>query len=216
MAIMIDSSVSHSSFRFVLLVSVVVVVVVVPFVLTTTDAFTASNFMPNKKLSSSGCDTNSISRITKKTTTELFIEDWVADMIDGELWRENHKKEFENEWMEKNRGAVLKSINKAGSDSSAGEASNLMVTEDDQEAFREKNRDRYLAARDPQRYCADRCVTTGNCDVYEDIFDMSPQQVREFCEECVLSDGDEPCDVPEAFYDMYDLANDDENNQLKP
>ena len=32
-------------------------------------------------------------------------------------------------------------------------------------------------------------------------FDMSPEEVLKFCEECVLSDDQDPCDVPDAFYD---------------
>lgn len=30
-------------------------------------------------------------------------------------------------------------------------------------------KDRRLAERDPAAYCADRCVSTGNCDVFEGI-----------------------------------------------
>jgi len=40
---------------------------------------------------------------------------------------------------------------------------------------------------------------------------MTPEQVVEFCEECVLSDGEEPCEVPEGFYHAYD-----EMSKLKP
>ena len=29
-----------------------------------------------------------------------------------------------------------------------------------------------MANDDPMRYCADRCVSTGNCDVFEDMFDL--------------------------------------------
>lgn len=52
-------------------------------------------------------------------------------------------------------------------------------------------RDQKLAHDDPQRYCADRCVTTGNCDVFEDMYHLSPQEVMKFCTECVLSDEEE-------------------------
>ena len=31
-------------------------------------------------------------------------------------------------------------------------------------------------------------------------FEMGPQDVVKFCSECVLSDGDEPCDIPDGFY----------------
>ena len=58
-----------------------------------------------------------------------------------------------------------------------------------------------MAFNDPMRYCADRCVSTGNCDVFEDVYDMSPRQVIAFCEECVLSEEEEPCDVPESMFE---------------
>ena len=50
-----------------------------------------------------------------------------------------------------------------------------------------------MAHDDPQRYCADRCVTTGNCDVFEDMYSMSPKEVMSFCTECVLSEEEEVC-----------------------
>ncbi len=60
-------------------------------------------------------------------------------------------------------------------------------------------KDRRMARDDPMRYCADRCVSTGNCQVWEDMFELSAKEVMEFCEECVLSEEEEPCDVPEKF-----------------
>ena len=42
---------------------------------------------------------------------------------------------------------------------------------------------------------------------------MSAQQVVEFCNDCVISDGEEPCDIPEAFYDDGTDAN---NKGLQP
>lgn len=133
----------------------------------------------------------------RPSTTRIFLEDWVADMIDGEIYRQGHLKEFEQEWMEKNRGAMLKSVNK-GDD--GGSASNLMLTDDAAEEFRQLRKDRILAANDPMRYCADRCVSTGSCEVFEDIFDFTPEQVQSFCTDCVLSDGEEPCELPDAFF----------------
>ena len=32
-------------------------------------------------------------------------------------------------------------------------------------------------------------------------FDLSPHDVIKFCTDCVLSEEEEPCDVPEGFYD---------------
>jgi len=61
-------------------------------------------------------------------------------------------------------------------------------------------RDKKLAFDDPQRYCADRCVTTGNCEVFEDFYELSPTDVMKFCTDCVLSEGEEPCDIPPSFF----------------
>lgn len=97
-----------------------------------------------------------------KQTSKLFIEKWVADMIDEELWRENHKEDYERAWMEKNRAAVLQSF---------GMNNDNMMMRDDSEAieYRQLLRDKKLARENPQQYCADRCIATGYCDVYEDM-----------------------------------------------
>lgn len=115
-------------------------------------------------------------------------------MIDTELHRLSHKKEFEQEWMEKNRAAVMSRIE---TDFVA-----VMDNDIDKDDFRMHQRDKRLAFDDPQRYCADRCVATGNCDVFEDYFEMSPQQVITFCTECVLSESEDgECEIPEGYYD---------------
>jgi len=36
----------------------------------------------------------------------------------------------------------------------------------------QRRKDEKMANDDPMRYCADRCVSTGNCDVFEDMFDL--------------------------------------------
>lgn len=94
--------------------------------------------------------------------TQLYLEDEIADMIDRELWRQGHKKEYEIEWMEKNRAAVVQSF----------DDSNISMFNDDNEAkdFRQRVKDEKMAQKNPQRYCADRCISTGNCDVYEDMY----------------------------------------------
>ena len=133
--------------------------------------------------------------------TRVYLEDWVADMIDHELYRQGHKKEFEQEWMEKNRGAVMHQLSK--------DDETTPFMEDEQENFRQTLKDKKLAKSDPQRYCADRCITTGNCDVYEDIFEFSPEEVLEFCSDCVLATDEEgdadDCAIPDAFYDLDSL-----------
>ena len=131
------------------------------------------------------------------STTRLFIDDRIAKMIDQELYRQEHHAEFENEWMEHNRPAILQSLHR-GSESEA--LSSSFNDNEDQSDSRQYHKDLFMASRDPQRYCADRCVATGNCDVYEDLYQLSPLEVRAFCEECVLSEEEAPCDVPEAFF----------------
>jgi len=116
--------------------------------------------------------------------------------IDKELYRQKHKDEFEKEWIQKTHAIVEQTLKK---EINLENDSFLM-----EDTPRQKAKDKRLAKNDPQRYCADRCVATGNCDVYEDIYKMSPQEVVAFCEECVLSDDEEPCDVPEAMYDGVD------------
>eukprot|EP00979_Chaetoceros_neogracilis_P016450 scaffold8032_cov265-Chaetoceros_neogracile.AAC.11 len=56
-----------------------------------------------------------------------------------------------------------------------------------------------MARMNPEKYCADRCISTGYCDVYEDMLEMSAEDVIQFCEECVLSDNEEPCNIPEKM-----------------
>ncbi len=92
-------------------------------------------------------------------STKLFLEDWVADLIDKELYRQSHKKDFEREWMEKNREAVFHNV----------VTDFGPVADPDDTDFRMYNRDKYMAVHDPQRYCADRCIATGNCDIFEDL-----------------------------------------------
>lgn len=36
-----------------------------------------------------------------------------------------------------------------------------------------------------------------------DFFELSPKEVLKFCEECVLSEEEEPCEVPESVYGKY-------------
>mmetsp|Transcript_52096 Transcript_52096/g.79107 ORF Transcript_52096/g.79107 Transcript_52096/m.79107 type:complete len:160 (-) Transcript_52096:230-709(-) len=135
-------------------------------------------------------DAFTVGRLSQRpSTTTLFLEDWVANLIDEELYRQSHKKDFENEWMEKNRAAVFSRMETD------------FMFEPDKTEFVMHKRDEKMAKEDPQKYCADRCVTTGNCDIYEDYFEMSPQEVIKFCTECVLSEEEEECDIPDGFYD---------------
>jgi len=132
--------------------------------------------------------------------TALNLENKIADMIDKALYRQDHKQESEREWNKKNKKVIEPEI-----PSDFTFAGPLV---EDSENFMIKRKDKRLADANPQAYCADRCVSTGNCDVYEDMFHMSPKEVMEFCTECVLSEDEEPCDVPEAMLeDKNDLEN---------
>lgn len=101
-------------------------------------------------------------RPTKSTTTTLYLEGWVADMIDDELYRQKHKKEYEAEWMNKNKNSILQTLNDG--------LTTMFHDDDSQSNFREHIKDIKLAKRNPQQYCADRCIATGNCDIYEDVY----------------------------------------------
>ena len=134
--------------------------------------------------------------------TRLFLEDRIADMIDQELYRQTHKKDFERQWMEKNRAAVLHTM---GVTHGADDHESMMINFDENaELFRQHRKDQKMAATDPERYCADRCISTGNCDILEDFYHLSPEEVLNFCEECVLSTEGE-CELPHDFYEVGKL-----------
>mmetsp|Transcript_159 Transcript_159/g.359 ORF Transcript_159/g.359 Transcript_159/m.359 type:complete len:222 (-) Transcript_159:355-1020(-) len=136
------------------------------------------------------------------SSTKIFLEDWVAEMIDNELYRQQHHKEYEAAWMEKNKGAVINSL--SDDKTNIGVYPSQMMNLDDREAFAEHKRDERMAFLKPEKYCADRCLATGNCDILEDFYELGPEDVVKFCEECVLggdSDVSLGCDVPEAFYE---------------
>jgi hypothetical protein len=94
--------------------------------------------------------------------TSLNLEDWVADMIDREIYRQHHRDEYEKEWMEKYRGAVLRSLNSGG-------GKNAVAVDQAEVDLRQLRKDRKMARNNPAQYCADRCVANGFCDVYEDM-----------------------------------------------
>ncbi|KAK1736360.1 hypothetical protein QTG54_012960 [Skeletonema marinoi] len=139
------------------------------------------------------------SGVTSRISSELHLDNHIADMIDHEvdrlqnigLWRqkeaEKHKK-----WAEMEpslpKGFDFNTVTEFQPNSDAAKKIQM-------------RKDRRMARDDPMRYCADRCVSTGNCQVWEDMFDLSAKEVMAFCEECVLSEEEEPCDVPEKFLD---------------
>lgn len=101
-------------------------------------------------------------RPSSRPATKLFLEDHIADMIDKELVRLATKQEADREWKRKN-DAVLEQKLPQGFDF---EESTVMQ---DVMAPRQKRKDKRLAKDDPRAYCADRCIATGNCEVFEDM-----------------------------------------------
>jgi hypothetical protein len=153
-----------------------------------------------------GLPIGSIGRSRSRPSTQLNLEDHIANMIDNELKRLNSKDIIESKFNDKQRAwsAEVKptpdnydfqaEFDMMSPRDILGFSSGVDRTKDTSSPRRRK--DEKMAEDDPMRYCADRCVTTGNCDVFEDMFDMDPTEVIQFCKECVLSEEEEPCDVP--------------------
>jgi hypothetical protein len=97
-------------------------------------------------------------RPSQSSDTRLFLEDRIAKLIDDELYREQHHAEYEAEWMNKNREAIFHSMH-----------ATYMPRSEEPENYRIHAKDRAMAIKHPDRYCMDRCISTGNCDIYEDL-----------------------------------------------
>ena len=140
----------------------------------------------------------------KTTSTTLYLEDDIAKMIDNEMLRLYQKHIDSNDPTTTTTTAVPGFT--TGVDRSIS-SSPL------------RRKDEKLANDDPMRYCADRCVSTGNCDVFEDMFGLGPEEVMKFCKECVLSVEEEPCDVPVSWWeedDDDDVMETEEEGGLHP
>jgi hypothetical protein len=75
---------------------------------------------------------------------------------------------------------------------------NNHVFEDASEAWEDyatSLRDERMAKANPKKYCVDRCLATGYCEVLEDILDMTTQQVKRFCDNC---SGEDECELSYA------------------
>ena len=132
---------------------------------------------------------------SSRATTRLNLENHIADMIDKEVQRLQNINLWRREQAEKAKKGREPSLPNGFDFNSpndfqpnAGAAQKIQM-----------RKDKRLARDDPMRYCADRCVATGNCQVWEDMFDMAADEVQQFCLGCVLSEEEEPCDVPEKF-----------------
>ncbi|KAL3808868.1 hypothetical protein ACHAXA_004155 [Cyclostephanos tholiformis] len=145
-----------------------------------------------------------------RVSTAIYLEDRIAKMIDGEMDRLNRIGNADGGLKSR---AMIESTIPPNFDFEevlmdppvAAEYATFPVSGVDRSiSMPLRRKDERLAKSDPMGYCADRCVTTGNCDVFEDMFDMDPKEVIKFCTECVLSDDEMPCDVPEGMFGNID------------
>lgn len=113
--------------------------------------------------------------------------------IDLELLRLENKEEYEKAWKAKNQKVIEPVLPTTFNYDDFAELNGSDVIE--------RRRDARMARKSPERYCADRCVSTGHCDVFEDILEMDAMEVMKFCTDCVLSEEEEPCDIPEKMLD---------------
>merc|ERR1712150_390060 len=114
--------------------------------------------------------------------------------IDNEMVRLVTLNEEKENLMKKNKNYVKTDL---PNDYDFQFENDMMINDED---TIERLRDQRLVQRNPMKYCQDRCVGSGYCEVFEDMFDFTPEEVLKFCTECVLSEEEEPCDVPEMFY----------------
>mmetsp|Transcript_664 Transcript_664/g.1036 ORF Transcript_664/g.1036 Transcript_664/m.1036 type:complete len:198 (-) Transcript_664:3-596(-) len=146
---------------------------------------------------------------SRPTSTTLFLEDHIANMIDNEMRRLYQNHETQSQWEAKQR--ALQAEIHALPENYDFEAEFEYVEPATVNGFTSgvdrsissprRRKDEKMVEDDPMRYCADRCVSTGNCDVFEDMFEMGPAEVIKFCTECVLSEDETPCDVPANLFD---------------
>lgn len=57
------------------------------------------------------------------------------------------------------------------------------------------------ALQDTAKWCLERCVKLGHCEVFEDLNQMTTAQVQDFCKACVISGEStvDECDVSLMF-----------------
>jgi len=143
-----------------------------------------------------------------RPATSLRLEDGVAEMIDMELLRLQNREEYNKKIAAKIQKDIEAAAGPAGivpdtfAYNSSGHAYNELGMDENAVEMR---RDSRLLHKNPQQYCADRCVSTGHCEVLEDMLSMDAMEVMEFCTDCVLSEKEEPCDIPEQMLNADDL-----------
>ena len=114
-----------------------------------------------------------------------MIDTNIANMIDAEYYRQHHKEEYNQQWMERNQSLIkTTSIHTSNMDTTTTTTSTTSTTNTDTDTYRVDNdtdesfllnrrqyiRDMKLAQSNPQQYCMDRCIATGYCEVYEDLY----------------------------------------------
>eukprot|EP00565_Helicotheca_tamesis_P006942 CAMPEP_0185731756 /NCGR_PEP_ID=MMETSP1171-20130828/13908_1 /TAXON_ID=374046 /ORGANISM="Helicotheca tamensis, Strain CCMP826" /LENGTH=161 /DNA_ID=CAMNT_0028401081 /DNA_START=151 /DNA_END=636 /DNA_ORIENTATION=- len=125
---------------------------------------------------------------SSRPATSLFLEDDIAKMIDQELVRLANKDQIEDAWQRKNAEYLETSLPQEVEFDDDMLVSAVLP--------KQVARDKKMVEDDPRRYCADRCVATGNCEIFEDMFDLSPTEVLKFCKDCVMADDEnKECDV---------------------
>ncbi|KAL3778599.1 hypothetical protein ACHAW5_010240 [Stephanodiscus triporus] len=130
-----------------------------------------------------------------RAATQLNLENHIADMIDNELERLRNIDQWRMQQVEKLNKMKEPTLPQGFDFNSPAD----LKTNAEAASKIQMRKDRRMARDDPARYCADRCVATGNCQVWEDMFEMAADEVQQFCKECVLSEDEEPCNVPEKF-----------------
>jgi len=134
----------------------------------------ASAFVANKPRSAKG-------------TSQLFISKKAIQMIEEQWYRQQHMEEIRAKEAQQVATYVDKPLPQGYND-------NFIA-----KGFEE--RARIMAREYPDIYCKHKCLSSGNCEAFEDAFHMDSLQAMQFCKDCVLSDGEEPCDVPEQMLD---------------
>mmetsp|Transcript_6642 Transcript_6642/g.9704 ORF Transcript_6642/g.9704 Transcript_6642/m.9704 type:complete len:178 (-) Transcript_6642:29-562(-) len=140
-----------------------------------------------------------------RASTALNLDPTIAKMLDDEYYKTTHREDYEEEFHRKNQEFMEQALPQNFDVDESSLAEPVL--------HRQEVRDRKMARRDPQRYCADRCISTGFCDAFEDFFEFSPEEVLDFCTDCVLSEDEEPCDIP---YDAMDKFLERETENMRP
>mmetsp|Transcript_35958 Transcript_35958/g.70767 ORF Transcript_35958/g.70767 Transcript_35958/m.70767 type:complete len:180 (-) Transcript_35958:241-780(-) len=129
------------------------------------------------------------------SSTALGISKQLAQKIDEYYYYQEHKKEVD----EKAQQRILQYLDPhlpMGLDAVDLTVAALTPTQ--------RVRDTKLVMKNPKSYCQDRCLATGFCDIFEDVFEFSQEEARQFCSECIISDEeDHLCDVPEGSVHEY-------------